>query len=449
MDIISILGLVLGLAVLIMMGFKGWGMIPTSIVGALVVVITNRMDLWEALSTHYGTFMKNYAGDYFLMFFLGTLFGALMGSSGAAKSIACKIVDLMGSKRALLIVVITSAVLSYGGVSFAVVVFTLYPIALVLFKEGNVSKRLFPAALFAGCASFTMVGLPGSPQIQNIMPTEVLGTTAYAAPLNGIVVSCIIFALSMVWLEWNDKRLKAAGIGFVPGRKDDLEAIDISDRTGMLPFGLAVIPILFVVLYIFVMQQVLKDAVTWSTNYIVIQSLALGCLLAFALFHKRIHAFRDSVNDAATNSLIALMDTAVVTGFGGVVQGSHGFELVKEFALSLDMNPLISACVATAIVAAACGSCSGGLSVFLAALGPQYVQLCQAQGIDPQILHRSITWAGAGLDSLPHSGGYVTANIYTDQTPKETYPYFFVTNIGLTTLGCVLTVALYMLFGLV
>ena len=384
MDIISILGLVLGLAVLIMMGFKGWGMIPTSIVGALVVVITNRMDLWEALSTHYGTFMKNYAGDYFLMFFLGTLFGALMGSSGAAKSIACKIVDLMGSKRALLIVVITSAVLSYGGVSFAVVVFTLYPIALVLFKEGNVSKRLFPAALFAGCASFTMVGLPGSPQIQNIMPTEVLGTTAYAAPLNGIVVSCIIFALSMVWLEWNDKRLKAAGIGFVPGRKDDLEAIDISDRTGMLPFGLAVIPILFVVLYIFVMQQVLKDAVTWSTNYIVIQSLALGCLLAFALFHKRIHAFRDSVNDAATNSLIALMNPAVVTGFGGVVQGSHGFELVKEFALSLDMNPLISACVATAIVAAACGSCSGGLSVFLAALGPQYVQLCQAQGIDPQ-----------------------------------------------------------------
>ena len=30
MDIISILGLGLGLAVLIMMGFKGWGMIPTN-----------------------------------------------------------------------------------------------------------------------------------------------------------------------------------------------------------------------------------------------------------------------------------------------------------------------------------------------------------------------------------------------------------------------------------
>ena len=165
MDIISILGLVLGLAVLIMMGFKGWGMIPTSIVGALVVVITNRMDLWEALSTHYGTFMKNYAGDYFLMFFLGTLFGALMGSSGAVKSIACKIVDLMGSKRALLIVVITSAVLSYGGVSFAVVVFTLYPIALVLVQGG---QRLQAAVPLRRCSP----AVPPSPWWAAGQPTE-------------------------------------------------------------------------------------------------------------------------------------------------------------------------------------------------------------------------------------------------------------------------------------
>ena len=45
MEMIYILGLVLGLAVLILMGFKGWGMVPTSIVASLVVIITNRMDL--------------------------------------------------------------------------------------------------------------------------------------------------------------------------------------------------------------------------------------------------------------------------------------------------------------------------------------------------------------------------------------------------------------------
>lgn len=447
MDIICILGLILGLATLIFLGFKGWGMVPVSIVASLVVIITNRMDLWQALNDHYATFMKNYAGSYLLLFFLGTLFGAIMGNSGAAKSIACKIVDVVGTKRALLVVVLISAVLSYGGVSLFVIVFTLYPIALVLFKEGNVSKRLFPAALFAGCASFTMVGLPGTPAIQNIMPTEVLGTTAYAAPANGIIVSIIIFVLSILWLEWNDRQLKARGIGFVPGPKDDPDAIDISDRTGLPSFLAAIFPIIFVVGYIFVLQQILK--VAWDTNYIVIQALALGCIIAFVMFRKKLTRFKAAVNDAATNSLIALMNTAVITGFGGVVQGSQGFEIVKDFALSLNMSPLISACLATGLVAAACGSCSGGLSVFLATLGPQYLELCQTQGIDPAILHRSICWAGAGLDSLPHSGGYVTAIIHTDITPKESYGYFFVTNIALTSLGCILTVALYMLFGLV
>ena len=59
MEFISVFGIVLGLAVLIFMGFQGWGMVPTSIVGALVVIITNQMDIWEALDTHYATFMKD------------------------------------------------------------------------------------------------------------------------------------------------------------------------------------------------------------------------------------------------------------------------------------------------------------------------------------------------------------------------------------------------------
>ena len=449
--IIGVLGLVLGLAVLIFMGFKGWGMVPTSIVASIVVIITNRMDVWTAFNDHYATFMKNYAGNYLLMFFLGTVFGALMGSTGAAKSIACKIVDVLGTKRALLVVVVISAILSYGGVSLFVIVFTLYPIALVLFKEGNVSKRLFPAALFLGCATFTMVGLPGTPAIQNIMPAETLGTDAYAAPLNGIIVSIAVFALGMLWLTWNDKKLKAAGIGFVAGPRDDMGAIDISDRQGLPNFGISILPMCVVIVFIFCMSKFSENwfGTALSPNFIVIMALAIGCALTFLLLFKKVTKVKESINDAATNSLIALLNTAVITGFGGVVQGSIGFTAVVDFALSLDMNPLISACLATGIVAAACGSCSGGLSVFLAALGPQYVELCQSQGISLEVLHRSICWAGAGLDSLPHSGGYVTAIVYTDITPKESYPYFFVTNIVLTSLGCVLCLGLYLLLGIV
>ena len=38
-----------------------------------------------------------------------------------------------------------------------------------------------------------------------------------------------------------------AGIGFVPGPKDDPDAIDISDRTGVCPSAAAIFPIIFVV----------------------------------------------------------------------------------------------------------------------------------------------------------------------------------------------------------
>ena len=280
------------------------------------------------------------------------------------------------------------------------------------------------------------------------MPTEVLGTTAYAAPLNVVIVSVIIFILCVVWLEWNRVVLQKQGIGFVAGPNDDLSQLDISNREGLPPFWMAILPIVFEIAYIFVLQQVLRSS--WDTNFVVIQAMVFSCLLVVILFgQKALQGIRQTIDDSADKSVLALMNTAMVTGFGGVVQASEGFAVVRDWAFSLDLNPLISASIATGIVAAACGSCSGGLSVFLAALGPQYVTMCNQQGIPLEMLHRSITWAGAGLDSFPHSGGIVTSWVYTGITPKESYKYVFMTNIVFTCLGCVLTIALYMLFGIV
>ncbi|HJD46675.1 MAG TPA: GntP family permease [Candidatus Mediterraneibacter norfolkensis] len=448
MDVISMLGLLAGLIVLIIMAYNGWGMISTSLVAALIVIVTNRMDLWEALSVHFAGFMKDYAGNYFLLFFLGALLGTLMSATGAAKSIACKIVDLIGPSRGLLAVMIITAILSYAGINTFVIVFTIWPISVVLFKEGNIPKRLFIVAMFAGCGTFSMCGLPGTPAIQNIMPTETFGTTAYAAALNGLIVSAIIFVFCVIWLEWNRKMLQKQGIGFEPGPDDDLDALDVSNRADQPPFRLAILPILLEIVYIFVLQQVIKSE--WDTNFIIIQALTFACILIVILFHKKVFKnIRQLFDDAADKCLVALMTTAFVTGFGGVVQASHGFEIIQNWAFSLDINPLISACIATGVVACATGSCSSGLAIFLSVLGPQYAALCTQQGIPLEMLHRSIIWAGAGLDSFPHSGSVVTAWTYTGIKPKDSYKYMFVTNIGFTTLGCILTLALYFLFGIV
>src|SRR5699024_1642246 len=122
-------------------------------------------------------------------------------------AIAMQMLRIPLKNKALLAVVLASAILSYGGVNLFVTVFSIYPIALVLFREENIPKRLFPAALFLGSATFTMVAMPGTPAVQNVIPAQTFGTTAYSAPIMGLICSITMFTLGMLWLRYSQKRL--------------------------------------------------------------------------------------------------------------------------------------------------------------------------------------------------------------------------------------------------
>ena len=73
-----------------------------------------------------------------------------MEATGAAKSIAVKVTKLIGKKRAILGVLIATALLAYGGVSVFVIVFAIYPIALELFREANISRKLLVPTFMLG-----------------------------------------------------------------------------------------------------------------------------------------------------------------------------------------------------------------------------------------------------------------------------------------------------------
>lgn len=46
-----------------------------------------------------------------------------------------------------------------------------------------------------------MDALPGTPQIQNIIPTSFFGTNAWAAPWLGLIGSLFIICFGLLWLE--------------------------------------------------------------------------------------------------------------------------------------------------------------------------------------------------------------------------------------------------------
>ena len=119
------------------------------------------------------------SGMPILIFFVGALFGAVYQFTGAAESIARTMGCFCGNHFVAPMIMCITGLLTFGGVSGFVVFFVVYPIALQMFKRANLTRRLIPAAISAGCWTWSMTA-PGSPSIQNTIAMKSLGTTATA-----------------------------------------------------------------------------------------------------------------------------------------------------------------------------------------------------------------------------------------------------------------------------
>lgn len=406
----GVVGVLASIALVIYLAFKGWSIIPASLLCSLVVILTNNAEIWPSISGSYADGFKYFIGAFFLIFIFGSIFGKAMGDSGSANSISYKLLRVFGAKKALLVLVLSTAILTYGGVSVFVVVFTIYPIAAVLFKEADLPKRLIVGAIALGAGTFSMTALPGTPAIQNLIPAQVLGTPATAAPVLGIAASIIMFGLGFWYLSWQSKVAKRKGEHFIPGPNDDLNRISLVDPGRLPDWKLALLPLVSVIGLIVILKKV-------DSIYAVTIALAAGTLLTNILFWKRIENPLKTLNDGVFQSMMPLLNTAAIVGFGFVVKNVIAFKSFVDFAFSLPLPPLASAACAVNIMAGITGSASGGLTIFMKTMGPEYMEM----GLAPDVLHRICSVASGGLDSLPHSGAVITLFMVMGVTHKEGY----------------------------
>jgi H+/gluconate symporter-like permease len=180
---------------------------------------------------------------YFPVFLLGAVFGKVVELSGFSNAIVSAVIRIVGQKRAMLSIVLVCAVLTYGGVSLFVVVFAVYPFAAEMFRQAEIPKRLIPGTVALGAFSFTMDALPGSPQIQNIIPTTLFKTTTWAAPWLGLIGSIFILVVGLAYLEW--RRQQAAGRNEGYGSDHKNEPQKVAEETTINPF-IAVLPLIVV-----------------------------------------------------------------------------------------------------------------------------------------------------------------------------------------------------------
>ncbi|MDP1270751.1 hypothetical protein Q6267_27395, partial [Klebsiella pneumoniae] len=90
----------------------------------------------------------------------------------------------------------------------------IYPLMLMCFKEGDIPRKLIPGVLLGGVI-VSESSFPGNPQIQNIIPTTMLGVDPMAAPFMGYTAFILMFAAATIYLNWEVKKAKDRGEGFV------------------------------------------------------------------------------------------------------------------------------------------------------------------------------------------------------------------------------------------
>jgi H+/gluconate symporter-like permease len=480
---IGILSIALALALLIYFAYRGISVVIVApLMASLAVLLAGETLI---LGAYTQLFMKATGGFitlYFPLFLLGAIFGKLMDDSGSAQAISHWAVKQFGQQRSMLVVVLSCALLTFGGVSLFVVAFAVVPIAEMLFRQNGLPKRLIPGAVALGAFSFTMTALPGTPAIQNAIPMPFFGTTPFAAPILGIIAAAIMLLLGMLWLNRRASAAVAQGEDYGAHADtlpqidqqlrvhSDLEGFDVGElRDKPVPVAepgivIALLPIAMVILLNYLFSKLILPALDTSFLALpqfgeidldavigiwsIIAALAFSILLVIALNFKRFTNFTGSIDSGANASVMPIFNTASLVGFGAVIATLPAFAAISSGVLSLGgENPLVSLSLSVSVLAGITGSASGGMSIVLQAMGAKFAEMAVASGISLDLLHRITALAAGGLDCLPHGGAVITLLQICNLSHRDSYLDIFAVSVAGPIIALVAVIILGSLFG--
>ncbi|RIX44051.1 MAG: GntP family permease [Rhodocyclales bacterium GT-UBC] len=465
MDFLIVLA---ALAFLMFVAYRGYSVILFAPICALGAVLLIDPSLVAPMFT--GLFMDKMVGfvkNFFPVFLLGAVFGKVIELSGFSKAIVASVINLIGRERAMLSIVVVCGLLTYGGVSLFVVVFAVYPFAAEMFRQGGIPKRLIPGTIALGAFTFTMDSLPGTPQIQNIIPTTFFKTDIYAAPWLGSIGALFILVCGISYLEWCRRRAAAAGEGYGEGHSNEPEPFEHEKLAhpviAILPLVMVgvmnkvftnAIPLLYGEKVSFipavigkatpVVQQTKAVAAIWAVE----GALLVGIATVFIFGWRTVSAkFAEGSKSAIGGALLATMNTASEYGFGAVIAALPGF-LVVANALGSIPNPLINEAITVTALAGITGSASGGMGIALAAMADTFIANAQAAGIPLEVFHRVASMASGGMDTLPHNGAVITLLAVTGLTHRQSYKDIFAITC-IKTLAVFVVIAVFYMTGIV
>ena len=419
----NLAGVLAAVALLMVLIYKKVSLIPATLICVLLLGVTNDISFTDLVMNHYAVSLSGFIAKYFMVFVTNALFGKIMEETLLAAVFSKMIGKVFGDRNAVYGAMLATALLSFGGVSVFVIVFTVYPIFLATFQKADLPRKLIPACIMSSSCTFPLSMMPGGAQLNNIIPSQYMGTSPMAAFPIGIVCTVVCIAFLYLYFQYEFKKAREKGEHFDADEKILDRISRFEADAGIRPW-LSVLPLVLIIILI--------NGFGMELSYAVLCASALAMVIG----RKNLPDKWKTINEGVKNVGSAMVTTAVSVGFGGAVLSCSGAKIILDAIAGISLSPVILLGIASSFAGLLTGNGGGGCDVAMDLLSGQYL----AMGVHPELLHRVVAMATAGFSCLPHNGVLITIMDTCGYSAKQAYQYIFISTVvcGVVCLGIAL-----------
>lgn len=417
---ISIIGVIVALALLVLLAFKKWNMFLVSLICAVLVGITSQMNFWSIFNDCYMPGFVKFFSSWFLIFTIGAVYSEFMSQSGSVSAIAYKLIRLFGKNQLLLVMLVVSLLLNLGGVNVYVQIFIFWPMAVVLSRESGIHRGVWLSVFYLGF--FSSLLFPGSPGMVNTVAAQLLNVSVTTAPVLCVIMFLCYLIPGYFIIAVTEKRWRKKGKVYAETNADrNIVEPDNSDLPGIFK---ALIPLALVILLYTSLSSgwfSVFGLAPMPANSSILTAMGLATLVCYLLNFKKLHGKTKSmVFKSVMGGITPTFSAAVIAGFLGVVSASQGYFLFAEAVQAGSLSPYLQCCLVGNVLGFLTG---GGAVTAQAMLGTFGKSWLANPAVDVGIMREMVVAnASGGITLSPHSGGLHGVMGYAGTDLKESYP---------------------------
>lgn len=425
--------LIIGFAFFIWGCFAGLPRIFTIVCATVILCLASPNGFVHSIINSFSEGSAKTFGQYLMPFIGGTCLGTAMVATGCASKIGQYLMEKLGRKSAVAIIMLVTFLISAAGVTGFAGVFIILPIALSVCRAADIPRGVGLIA-FSSILQLTSFNLIGIPSLPNILPTEIMGVSLYEVPglsLSMFVVGCILTVI--ICFHFSKK-----GNFEVEPEVNYYSTPDVREENMMPSFGISIFPVIFIILGTYILNSVFKLNAAFSA---IVPQILMAIFVTIAC--KKTWMTKE--NESKLKHLIRSVEdifpllciVALIGGFGAVASSLLSYDAAIKSLLQLHVNPYLCAFLVVAGICFITSDAIAGIALFNATMAQNFIGIA---GINNGALHRIVVSTACTFDSLPMAA---TANNFVmlfGYTMKSGYKYFFYGTVVITTITSLIAV---------